>query len=115
MLRLKEKVSRNQKGSHNIFKQKEVDIDWIYELCKDQGILELYNRLVYDTKMNSTLDLPIASMKKVTDVNDIPKRLEGAPSIQFIQSAGTCGLSSFSSAFHEYFNKSIASEWMRKV
>ena len=65
--------------------------------------------------MNSTLELPIASMRKVTDVNDIPKCLEDAPSIQFIQSAGTCGLSSFSSAFYQYFNKSIASNWMKNT
>jgi hypothetical protein len=38
-----------------------------------------------------------------------------APSIQFIQDAGTCGLSSFSSDFYEYFNKYIASEWMKKT
>jgi hypothetical protein len=38
-----------------------------------------------------------------------------APSIQFIQDAGTCGLWSFSSAFYEYFNKNIASEWMKKT
>ena len=84
--------------AYNIFIKKEVDIDWIYELCKDQESLEWYNKLVFITKKNSTLELPIASMRKVMDVNDIPKRLEGAPSIQFILGEITCGLSSFSSA-----------------
>ena len=54
-------------------------------------------------------------MKKITDVNDIPRKIEGAPSIQFIQSEGTCGLSSFSSAFYEYFNKFIATRWMKNT
>ena len=49
------------------------------------------------------------------NVEDIPNRELYAPSIQFIQGAGTCVLSSFSSAFYEYFNKSIASEWMKKI
>ena len=35
--------------------------------------------------------------------------------IQFIQSEGTCGLSSFSSAFYEYFNKYIATGWMKNT
>ena len=70
---------------------------------------------MFNAKNNSTLELPIASMRKVMDVNDIPKRLEGAPSIQFILGAGTCGLPSFSSAFYQYFNKSIASEWMKNT
>ena len=83
----KQKSNRASK----IFKQKEVDIDRIHELCKDQGNLGWYNRLVFKAKTNSTFEFPIASMRKVTDVNDIPKRLEGAPSIQFIQSARTYG------------------------
>ena len=54
-------------------------------------------------------------MKKITDVSDIPIRIEGAPSIQFMQSEGTCGLSSFSSAFYEYFNEYIATGWMKNT
>ena len=65
--------------------------------------------------MNSTLELPIKSMRKSMDVEDIPKRELYAPSTQFIQGAGTCGLSSFSSAFYEYFDKFIASEWMKET
>ena len=43
------------------------------------------------------------------------QKKEGAPLIQFIQSEGTCGLSSLSSAFYEYFNKSIATKWMNNT
>ena len=68
LLRLIQEVDRNQE---------------VHELCKDQGSLGWYNDLVFKFKLNSTLPLPISSMKKITDVNDIPKRLEGAPSIQF--------------------------------
>ena len=53
-------------------------------------------------------------MRKSINVEDIPNIELNAPSIQFIQGAGTCGLLSFSSAFYEYFNKYIASEWMKK-
>ena len=54
-------------------------------------------------------------MRKGTDIKDIPKSSEGDPSIQLILGAGTCGLSSFSSAFYQYFNKSIATEWMKNT
>ena len=84
-------------------------------MCKDQGSEEWYNELIEETNFNVTKVLPIASMKKISDVSDIPIRIEGAPSIQFMQSEGTCGLSSFSSAFYEYFDKFIANEWMKQT
>jgi hypothetical protein len=105
---------KREKGVH-IIKQKDIDIDWIHELCTDQGSLDWHNKLVFKLDLNSILPLPIASMKKITDVNDVPKKKEGAPLIQFIQSEGTCGLSSLSSAFYEYFNKSIATGWMKNT
>ena len=81
---------QKSKGVH-IIKQKEIDIDWIYGLCRDQQSMEWYHKLVFKLELNSTLLLPIASMKKITDVNDVLKKKEGVPSIQFIQSEGTCG------------------------
>ena len=101
--------------AYSIFKTREIDINWIYELCKDQGSVGWFYGLESIDKMNSTVALPIASMRNSMNVEDIPNREMYAPSIQFIQDAGTCGLSSFSSAFYEYFNKNIASEWMKKT
>ena len=100
--------------AYSIFKTREIDINWIYELCKDQGSVGWFYELKSIYKMNSTVELPIDSMRKSMNVEDIPHREMYAPSIQFIQDAGTCGLSSFSSAFYEYFNKYITSEWMKK-
>ena len=94
--------------AYSIFKTREININWIYELCKDQGSVGWFYELVSIDKMNSTLELPIASMRKSMNDEDIPKRELYAPSNYFIQGAGSCGLSSFSSAFYEYFNKSIA-------
>ena len=38
---------QKSRSLHIIFKQKEIDIDCFYELCKDQGSLEWYNDLVF--------------------------------------------------------------------
>ena len=87
----------------------------MYELCKDQGCVGWFYELESFDKINSTLELPVASMRKSMNVEDIPKREMYAPSIQLIQDADTCGVFSFSSAFYEYFHKYIASEWMKKT
>ena len=82
----KAKTGGRQKSNSSYihFKQKEIDIDWIYELCKDQGSEEWYYELVSIENMNSTHESPIASMRKIMDVKNNPKRLGNVPSIQFI-------------------------------
>ena len=66
-------------------------------------------------KMNSTVELPIASMRKSMNVEDIPKREMYAPSIQFIKYAGTCGLLSFFSAFMNIFTKILQVNRLKKL
>ena len=46
LLRRIQEVRQRSRGLYNIMKQKEIDIDWIHGLCKDQGSLEWYNELV---------------------------------------------------------------------
>ena len=70
-------INKRSRGVH-IIKQKEIDIDWINGLCRDQQSMEWYHKLVFKLELNSTIPLPIASMKKITDVNDVPKKKEGA-------------------------------------
>ena len=54
--------------------------------------------------------------RKYEKGHGFPKMLEDAPSIQFIQGAGTCGLLSFSSAFYEYLTKqSQMSGWKTQM
>ena len=93
--------------AYSIFKTREIDINWIYELCKDQRSVGWFYDLKSIDKMNSTLELPIASMIKSMNNEDISKREMYAPSIQFIQDTGTFGSSSFSRLFYYFFNRYI--------